>query len=778
MESAIQLKSSFNNFVSVLKGRNRATRFCSFFIFKVFLLPYLLFHSNSVFAQNPTISVVDEKSGESVPYAVVVFSQLGSKTTSQISMTDEHGKIACPPFHKYQIKIIHINYLNLVDTLEGCGEYVLKLKENLNELDEYTVTGEHNEGNTRNSVHARTVITKERIAAQAAQNLMNILQTELNIRINQDNATGASSMTMQGISGQNVKILIDGVPVIGRINGSIDLSQINLLNIERIEIIEGPMSAIYGTDALGGVINLITRKSVENKVEAIAKSYYESVGRYNFDVWMGSNYKRANIQLNGGRYFFDGFNPGDAFFFNDTLREKNWKPKEQWFANGQFNYRFKDAILRYTGSYFYEKIISKGPVKITPFQAYAFDEYYYTNRINNVIFFDKKLKKHLSLSSINSYAFFYRIRNAYFKDMVTLNRNLIAEPSEQDTSTFHSWLFRATITESNPVKKYTYQVGYDINLDGGRGQRMGNETRRIDDYAIFGNLEYKPNHRINIRPALRVAYNTRYGAPIVPSLNAKFNLNSNLILRGGYARGFRSPSLKELYFYFVDVNHNITGNLDLRPERSNNYITNLTWFYSGGDKYSLKIAYNFFYNDIKDIIVLAQVDSFTNLNKYVNIDKFKTVGNGLNVEYKSKLLTANTGFAYTGRYNNLTELFGVKPYSFTPEFNLNLIYQIKPIKTYLGLFYKHFGQLTGFAVNADNQVYLTTISAFDMLDLTVSRAFLRDKFRVSTGLKNVFNVTSVTSNANAIVFHQASGNQLPIGTGRFMFFNLAYSLNK
>ena len=80
------------------------------------------------------------------------------------------------------------------------------------------------------------------------------------------------------------QILVDGIPVIGRTNGNIDISQLSLTNIERVEIVKGPMSTLYGTDALGGVINLISAKDTENKFSANGIGTYESVGRYNFDL--------------------------------------------------------------------------------------------------------------------------------------------------------------------------------------------------------------------------------------------------------------------------------------------------------------------------------------------------------------------------------------------------------------------------------------------------------------------------------------------------------------
>ena len=93
--------------------------------------------------------------------------------------------------------------------------------------------------------------------------MQDALNNELNIRFSQDLATGGSDITMMGLKGQNVKILIDGLPMVGRqgTSNEIDINQIDINSIERIEIVEGPMSVVYGADALAGVINIITKKA-------------------------------------------------------------------------------------------------------------------------------------------------------------------------------------------------------------------------------------------------------------------------------------------------------------------------------------------------------------------------------------------------------------------------------------------------------------------------------------------------------------------------------------
>ena len=140
--------------------------------------------------------------------------------------------------------------------------------------------------------------------------LSNVLEKELNVRISQDNILG-SSISMQGISGQNVKILINEIPVIGRMNGNIDLSQINLSNIERIEIVEGPMSTIYGSDALGGTINIITKQVSANT--KVINTYYESIGKYNCDLLLTNKKENSSSSYSFGRKYFNGWNKNQEF---------------------------------------------------------------------------------------------------------------------------------------------------------------------------------------------------------------------------------------------------------------------------------------------------------------------------------------------------------------------------------------------------------------------------------------------------------------------------------
>jgi outer membrane receptor for ferrienterochelin and colicins len=157
------------------------------------------------------------------------------------------------------------------------GEDTTKAKE----LEQVIVTGQYKPQSAKNSVYQVRTISKERIQKQGATKLQDVLNNELNIRFSQDLSTGGSGITMMGLKGQNVKILIDGVPMVGRqgTTNEIDINQIDINSIERIEIVEGPMSVVYGADALAGVINIITRKNSTSKISVKARLQEETIGR-------------------------------------------------------------------------------------------------------------------------------------------------------------------------------------------------------------------------------------------------------------------------------------------------------------------------------------------------------------------------------------------------------------------------------------------------------------------------------------------------------------------
>ena len=354
-------------------------------------------------------------------------------------------------------------------------------------VDEVFVTGQIKPTILSDVIQKSIIISKKDIEMQAANNLKDLLEKQLNMSVTVDNILG-SSVSIQGISGQNVKILIDGVPVIGRLNGNIDLTQINLNNIERVEIIEGPLSVDYGTDALAGTINLITDKQLNDGFSSTYNLYYETVGQYNFDFTLNFKRKGHAINFDFGRKYFDGWSKNDDFNLfpvsqlADTNRVNSWNPKEQYFGKVQYSYKTDNSLLRVFYDSFDEKISNFGFPRL-PYYENAFDDYYFTKRNNVVIDYKYIFNDNKNLHLISSYSNFNRRKNTYFKDLTTLEEVLTNNNSDQDTSLFNL-IMNKLVFSSFKSNNFNYQIGIDSKFENGEGIRITN-NKQLSDQAIY-----------------------------------------------------------------------------------------------------------------------------------------------------------------------------------------------------------------------------------------------------------------------------------------------------
>lgn len=643
-------------------------------------------------------------------------------------------------------------------------------------MDEVVITAQYQPGDVSRSVHKIHVITAAKIEAMGAQNLRDVLTNELNVRISQDNILG-SGMSLQGISGQNVKILVDGVAVIGRVNGNIDLSQLNLNDVERIEVVEGPLSVSYGTDALAGTLNIITKKSQKKKLTASADGYYESNGHYNANgrlgVWKGKNI----WSLSGGRYYFDGWNAGDAPFLYvaqalaDSGRFQSWKPKEQWFGRAYWGRYLGKLKLGYTGDVFWEDILNRGLPR-PPYQETTFDDRYQTQRMTHALSLMGPVGKHHYVSAQAATNLYRRVKHTWFKDLTTLAQTLSPNASDQDTTQFWDHSSRGTLSSTRAQSRWNYEVGYDLHLETAQGARIEGGLKRLGEVAAFGSMEVAPFKGMVVRPGLRYGYNSVYRAPLIPSLNLKYT-TGKWTLRGAYARGFRAPSLKELYFLFVDVNHDITGSTDLKAEVSDNL--SLSTVYAHPLKQGrLQAEVSGFHNSIHNLITLAQVvgNSFT----YVNIGDYHTHGAYAKGELHVRNVSMGVGGGVTGRETSLPDSVDGQRFAYSPEVRANVLCTFKRIGVKAAVFYKFTGRLPNFAVDANGEVATQFIGAYHTADASLMRNFWKGRIGVTLGAKNLFNVQNVLASISGGA-HSSGGNALQVGTGRTYFLQLGVSID-
>lgn len=720
-------------------------------------------------AQNLSIQLSDSISKEKIADATIkIIPLLMNKAQSVISKSNADGMFSMYVSYPVVLKISIIGYQPIVDTLKTETNKVYFMHPLPGDLNAVTITADYSQSRAKQSVHDIRILDKKIIDQKGATNLRELLTNELSMQISQDNILG-SSVSQQGLSGENIKVLVDGVPVIGRLNGNIDLSQINLNNVERVEIIEGPLSVLYGSNALGGVINIITKTQQNDLVQAAVNTYYEHVGQYNIDGSVGLKLKNNSIQFNGGRYFFDGF------AWPDTSRFKQWKPREQYFGDASYLYKNKNVIFRLKAELYNEKITDRGQPR-QPFGINAFDNTFKTKRYNGNADFMYTFNNEKSIQVKAAYNYYKRESNQYFKDLTNLE-SVITSPDNQDTSVFTNIMARAIYANYNKTKKLTYQTGVDINYETGIGKRILDKEQHIGDYAAFSSLEYKPIAQLTFKPAVRIAYNSKYKAPIVPSLNIRYKALSNLTFRFSYARGFRAPSLKELYFFFVDINHNIRGNEDLKAETSHNFILSADYVSQIKNTHVLSLKTSAYYNDVSNLIRLASVDG--TLFTYINVAKNKTAGANIELNYTYKTLQMKVGVQVNSTYSDFGGGVTSGKFISVPVCTYSTSYLWKKTGLTLSMFYKYTGRQPGIFLATTNQVNIVYLNSFHMLDISVSRSIYKDFIRLTLGGKNLCNVRNITATGdfNQGGIHNTATNTQPIGWGASFFASLHFQLN-
>jgi len=661
-----------------------------------------------------------------------------------------------------------MGYTTFNDTIKPGQNIEIQLRPKVLNMDEVVVTAQYTPERADKSIYKVAVINALQIEQKAATNMADLLKDQSSMRVTQDGVLG-TSLRIQGMSGENVKFLQDGVPLIGRMNGNFDLNQINLFNVDHVEVIEGPMSVIYGSNALAGVINIITKENKSSALATSANLYTESVGVFNFDGAVSMNHKRHGFSVDGGRNFFGGFSPVD------TSRIQTFKPRRQYFFDGYYTYGSDNFKLKISGDYFNELLIDKGPF-VDRYHETAFDNHFTTIRYSARGDASIRLPKSRFVNLLASWSVYSRIRETLFVDLTTLNENIVPQPWAQDTTTISNLIARATFAKSKPEAKFNYQTGIDVNDEFGSGKKIEGGYKAIGDYAAFISVKWDPIPALSIQPGIRLIYNTNYNAPLVYALSAKWNFVSAFNARLSYSHGFRAPSIKELYLVFVDVNHHVYGNPDLQAEKSNNFNLNVNWTVEK-HKSAWSIDLTGFYNFIENVILLAQSGGGIEYS-YQNVSRYKSAGFQMGCSYSIyPSFKLQLGFAETGITGTPDADSAYQPFKWSAELTASPSYRlIKPDIT-LSLFYKYSGAAPQLQFD-DKQLKWGWIDPYNTMDFTASKGFWSGRLRLSAGVKNIFNTTVVPSTGGNGEAHGGGGGGTNVGWGRTAFLKLTFQFNK
>ena len=745
----------------------------TFYKMKIILPILTVLFCCSSYAFDTNLLIMDSETKEPIESVKISVLDNSKKDTIMTKYTDLKGSVRLSFKSDYRIFAEKQGYNSILVKLKEKKENTYLLDPINFNTEEVVVTGQYSSTPLRQSMYPVRIISTEKIQARAASNLKELLATESSVRISQDQILG-SSISINGISGENVKIMVDGVPVIGRMNGYIDLGQINLSNIKKVEIIDNPMSGIYGTDALGGVINLISNDQTEKNFSGSANAYYESVGVYNTDLSATYNFDKLHFSLSGGRNLFQGYDPID----NDK-RNQEWKPKEQYFIDLSLSWLLKNHTFRLKTSYFNEFVWNRGALR-APYYESAIDDKYKTDRLSSAIFASGKLSNNIDYESNLSYSYYRRKKNTYSKNMVSLIETLSPIASDHDTTTFNAYTFRFTLTDDKLSENLKLMTGTDVNYENAEGKKIEGNKKDLTDVGVFLSLRYNPLETVAIQPALRYINNSEYKAPLITSLNIKWTVADNLSFKGYYSKGFRSPSLKELYLIFVDINHNIYGNTNLKAETSDNFGLSFQYSINNSNSancYVLTFEPSLFYNKIYDKIDLADIGN--DIYKNVNISNYRTEGVNLTMSYIRETASYKASVAYTGRSSSLSN--SIEKFSYSPEFSLELDYCLPIWNIKANLFYKYTGQMPNYSLNSDSQsgkdkIVKTETNDYSIMDFGLSKEFF-NFVNINVGCKNLFDVNDIKAGQSENTTGHSSGNgTLPISWGRTLFIKFSFQV--
>ncbi len=692
------------------------------------------------------------------------------------------------------------------------GQEIQKDSLKVSPLSEVVITGQLEPQSLKKSVHNVRVITKEDIKRLAANNLADVLNQYLNITIQSSGSDGRSTVSMFGLDAQYFKILMDNVPMVSDtgLGSNIDLTQINLDDIEQIEIIEGSMGVTHGANAVTGILNIITKKRSQYKWEISATAQEETVsdefaffdkGRHIQSAKIGHNFNENWFaSIGGNRNDFAGFyngRKGKDYLIDNGLRGYSWLPKEQLVSNALIGYSKNSFRLFYKFDYFGEQVDFYNAI-FNPQDNYPFPETYFTR--------DRRYITNRYYHHVNVYGklfskLAYNISASHqrqVRDIEKFSYQIETQQefdNERDTYQAKEVIY-STGTFSNFFnnQKFDLQIGYEAVNETGfydatagifkdDGQEVVDIRKRFENYDVFSAAEINITDRFSLRPGARYSFQSKFKNQYAASLGLRYLLKNGLEARASLGKSYRTPNFDEMYTYMVDSNHNIQGNADLIPETSTSYEISLkkATLFKSGAQLSNTLAVTFL--EVKDRISLVLVQAVPMMAyKYLNIDHYKMWNISSTHQYANKNWNAKIGLGLVGISQKI-DLAAENSVSddrflYSLQMNSNVSYTIPKWNTLFSVYYKFNGKQQQFTTDSNGDFVLSELEAYGWMDASIRKNFFNNKFEVTIGARNVLDIQTVQlTQGGATGGVHTSGSDILLGYGRSYFLKLTYNLN-
>jgi outer membrane cobalamin receptor len=417
------------------------------------------------------------------------------------------------------------------------------LKDTVN-IDEVVITGSKTSVNRINVPLTVSVVSKEKIENSSESALLPVLSEQVpGLFVTERGITGfgvstgsAGQISLRGIGGNpntQVLILLDGNPQFMGIMGHPLPDAYIASDVEKVEVIRGPASTLYGTNAMGGVINIITKEQNDDGFKANARAMY---GSYNTQKYMAN----AGYKKNGFNVFAsfnhdqtDGHRDSSDFKINNGYFRAGYDINKNFRMNGDF------SLANFDGT---------DPGQ----EGYKAGNTYDITRGMGAIALDNKFNK-----TSGSLRFFYNFGEHNISD------GFHSKDKNYGIVFYQAFnLFRGnTVTFGTDYKRYG-GIAENVKAMNGSGMVFGDTT--VWEVAGYAFIQQELFTKLILNAGFRLEHNSVFGDEPVPMVGIAYHPASSTTLKGSISKGFRSPTIRELYLW-------TPANANLQPERMMNY---------------------------------------------------------------------------------------------------------------------------------------------------------------------------------------------------------------
>jgi outer membrane receptor for ferrienterochelin and colicins len=605
----------------------------------------------------------------------------------------------------YTLRVSYIGFEtleNAIDILKPDTHADFIIKESNIDLEEVVVTGTRSEKALKNAPILTQVISARKMLELGITNVVDALQNMVpGLNVNHNGTL--VQVTLQGMNAKYVLFLIDGERIAGEVDGDINYSMLNLQNIDRIEIIRGASSSLYGSNAIGGVINIITKRINE----PFDTKFFSRYSKYNeINVGGSIGLKKGII---GSRTSIN-YNSTDGYDITpDTPHDWTQTPYTSYQISQKFEITPSSKL--FFSPYFTYYQFERGNVSARPVHDLYTD---LSGGLKGQYYFGK--------SSLDF---------SYYCDRYNTYTILEQLNNKRDTASFD--FIQTFRLQGNFYLSHRNNLiaGVEYNTERLFTTRSEGGAKNASEAVFYLQEDIRFGERWELIAGIRTGSHSNYGFNIAPKISAMFK-QGFLNFRASAGTGFRSPDLKQLYFYFDHFGQFfVIGNTQLKPE-SSKYLSGSVEFSRPWNNSSVTIYRNVLSDMITERIISVP-DAVQTTYQYENIASASV--NGIDILSKQKILKGlwlSAGYTYVHALDKETglQLYNTAKHSGNMSADYNFRKKNYSITAQVNC------QLMGERIYLNPDGTTGYDRPFSTWRLTVSQEY--KWLRISTGLDNIF----------------------------------------